>query len=93
MLGEQHRDAALDHQRLDQRDQRVALARRHAGGRFVHQQKPRLAGERDRKLDALDVAIGKLAARPVGGVVHADLAQKLERARRGDTTPPARHNR
>jgi hypothetical protein len=38
MLGEQHRDAALDDEALHQRDQIVALARRHAGGRLVHQQ-------------------------------------------------------
>ena len=53
--------------------ERVALARRHAGGRLVHQQKARLAGERDRKLEPFDVAIGELAARPVGRVLHADL--------------------
>ena len=92
MLGEQHRDAALDHQLLDQCDQLVALARRHAGGRLVHQQQARLVGERDGELDALDVAIGELAARPVGGVAHADLRQQLERAlamqRRGRPPQP-----
>ena len=35
---------------------------RHAGGRLVHQQQPRLVGERDRQLDALDVAVGQHAA-------------------------------
>src|SRR5262245_13422874 len=35
VLGEQHRDPALDHQPLHQRDQLVALARRHAGGGLV----------------------------------------------------------
>jgi hypothetical protein len=39
-----------------------ALARRHAGGRLVHQQQLRLVGERDRKLEPLQVAIGELAA-------------------------------
>ena len=62
MFGEQHRDAALHHQALDQGDQLVALARRHAGGRLVHQQQPRLVGERNGELDALDVAIGEFAA-------------------------------
>ena len=80
MLGEQHRDAALDHQPLDQRDQVVALARRHAGGRLVHQQEARIVGERDRELDPLDVAVGELLAGAVGGVRHADLIEQLERA-------------
>ena len=70
----------FDHQPLDQRDQLVALPRRHAGGRLVHQQQPRLVGERDRKLDALDVAIGELAAGRSAGVRHADLRQQFERA-------------
>ena len=53
---------------------------RHAGGRLVHQQQARLVGERDGELDALDVAIGEFAARPVGGLAHADLREQLERA-------------
>ena len=81
--------AALHHQPLDQRDQLVALARRHAGGRLIHQQQARLVGERDGKLDALDVAIGELAARPVGGVAHADLLEQLERAIAMQLAPPA----
>ena len=37
------------------------------------------AGERDGELDPLDVAIGELAAWPIGGFVHADLMQQFER--------------
>ena len=88
MLGEQHRDLALDHQPLDQCDELVALARAHAGGRLVHQQQARLVGERDGEFDALDVAIGELAARPVGGLAHADLREQIERARRGAARRP-----
>ena len=49
-----------------------ALARRHAGGRLVHQQQFRLVGERDRELEPLEVAIGKLTARTLGIGAHAD---------------------
>ena len=48
--------------RRGQRHQLVALARRHAGGRLVHQQQARPVGQRDRQLDALDVAVGQHAA-------------------------------
>ena len=92
MLGEQHRNFALDDQLLDQRDQFVALTRPHAGGRFVHQQETRLVGERDSELDAFDVTVSELAARPVGGLAHADLRQQVERAlaieRRGRPPQP-----
>jgi hypothetical protein len=80
VLSEKHGDAALDDKGLHQGDQVVALARRHARGRLVHEQQARIAGEGNRKLHAFHVAVGELAARPVGGFLHADLAQKLERA-------------
>src|SRR5262245_6722161 len=80
MLGEENRNTALDHQPFDQRNEFIALSRCHAGGRLVHQQKARLVGERDGKLDALDIPVCKLAAWSVGGFVHADLRQKFERA-------------
>src|SRR5919201_5097653 len=78
MLGEQHRDSAFNDQPLHQSDQVVALARRHAGGRFVHQEQARLVGERDGKLDPLHVAIGKLLAGLGSGPSHADLLEQLE---------------
>ena len=66
---------------------------RHAGGRLVHQQQTRLVGERDGEFDALDVAVGELAARPVGGVAHADL-RRAARARARDAARAAgRHSR
>ena len=80
VLGEEHRDASLDHEPLDQRNQLAALARRHAGGRLVHQQEAGLIGERDRQFHPLDVAIGKLARGAFGGLAHADLLEQRERA-------------
>src|SRR4249919_1956615 len=80
MLGEQHRNLPLHDQLLDQRDQIVAFARRHASGRLVHQQEARLVGERDGQLDALDIAIGKLTAGPLGRLAHPDLIEEPERA-------------
>src|SRR5262245_28898032 len=81
MLGEQHRDPALDHQPLYQRDQLVAFARRHAGGGLVHQEEARIVGERDRELDPLHVAVGELLAGALGSVRHADLIEQLDGAR------------
>ena len=49
-----------------------ALARRHAGGRLVHQQQFWLVGERDRKLQPLEIAIGEFAAGALGIAAHAD---------------------
>ena len=72
--------AALHHQPLHERNELVALARRHAGGRLIHQQQPRLVGERNGQFDALDVAIGEFAAGTIGGVAHADLRKKFKRA-------------
>ena len=53
--------------------------RRHAGGRLVHQQQLGRAGERDGELHALDVAIGQLAAGPVGVGGHADALEQRQR--------------
>src|SRR5215475_9856776 len=78
MLGEQDRDPAFDHKPLHQADQIIALARRHAGGWFVHQQQARVVGKRDGELDALHVAIGKLLARTLGRGRHADLVEELD---------------
>ena len=59
MLGEQHGHAAIEDEALHQRDQLVALARRHPRGRLVQQQQARIIGKGDREFDALRVAIGK----------------------------------
>ena len=73
---------------LRERHQLSPLARRHAGGRLVHQQQLRLVGERDRQLEPLDVAIGDLAAQPIRLVRHADELQQLEQPRLGAAAPP-----
>jgi hypothetical protein len=77
---EQDGNFTLDHQPLHQRDQVVTLARRHAGGRLVHQEQARIVGERDGKLDPLHVAVGELLAGARGGVRHADLIEQLDGA-------------
>jgi hypothetical protein len=51
---------------LHQRDEIVALARCHPGSGLVHEQEMRIVGERDRKLDTLDVPVGELLASPAG---------------------------
>ncbi len=79
VLGEQHRGPALDDEPLRQRHQLVALARRHAGRRLVHQQQLRCVRHRDRELHALDVAVREHAGRPVGLRLHADLIEQVER--------------
>src|SRR3974390_3175148 len=80
MLGEQHRDASLDHQPLHQRDQIVALARRHSCGWLIHQQETRIVGKRDRELDTLHVAVRKLLAGTLGGLRHAAPIEQVKRA-------------
>ena len=45
-----------------QRHQFDAIARRHAGRWFVHQEQARFVGERHRELQALEVAISELPA-------------------------------
>ena len=72
VLGEEHADRLLAGDARGEPHQFDALARRHAGGRLVHQQQLRLVGERDRELEPLEVAIGELAAGPLGIVAHAD---------------------
>src|SRR6266542_2696948 len=92
MFGEKHRNPALHHQSLHQGDQLVAFARRHAGGRLIHEKQARLVGKRDGELDALDVAIGKLLASTSGGGSHAHLVEQrngpLVMARRKGRTEP-----
>ena len=97
------------HELLGQRHQRVALARRHAGGGLVHQQQARAVGHRDRELDALDVAVGEHAARagrpapscrpgraapaPRRACGRARGARRRERGRRARAAPSARSRR
>ena len=72
VLGEQHADRFFARDAGGEPHQLDALARRHAGGRLVHQQKFWLVGERDRELEPLQVAIGEFAAGPLGIAAHAD---------------------
>ena len=72
VLGEEHADRFFPRDLRGEPHQLDALARRHAGGRLVHQQQLRLVGERDRKLQPLEVAIGELAAGTLGIAAHAD---------------------
>ena len=76
VLGEQHADRLLVREPARQRHQFVPLARRHAGGRLVHQQQARPVGERDRQLDPLDVAVGQHAGRALALLGHADARQQ-----------------
>ena len=56
--------------------QAAARARRHPGGRLVHQQQARRAGERQRELDALGVAVGERRAALVGEARHPDALEQ-----------------
>ena len=102
VLGEEHADRFFPRDPGREPHQLDPLARRHAGGRLVHQQQLRLVGERDRKLEPLEVAIGEFAAGPLGIAAHADeieqpsglLARELRR--RGpeiEELPLVRHQR
>ena len=76
-----------------QRHQRDALARRHAGGRLVHQQEPRLVRQRDRQLDPLEIAVGQHAAGALGLVRDPDpreQRQRLVAIQAGRARPEAR---
>ena len=54
----------------------VALLRRHAGGRLVHEEELRLAGERHGEFEPLHVAIGEFRRRPVGLGQQPDAVQQ-----------------
>src|SRR6516164_667549 len=76
VLGEEDADRLLAREPARERHQLVALARRHAGGRLVHQQQPWPVRERDRKLDALDVAVREHARRARRLLGHADAREQ-----------------
>ena len=71
VLGEEHRDPLFARELRRELHQAVARARRHAGGGLVHQQQPRRAGERQRQLDALRVAVRERRAALAGESGHA----------------------
>ncbi len=71
VLGEEHADPVLARHLAGELHEPGALAGRHAGGGLVHQQQLGLTGQRHGELDPLHVAVGELAARPVGLGGHA----------------------
>ena len=72
VFGKQHADRLFAGDPRGQPHQLDTLARRHAGGRLVHQQKFWLVGERNRELKSLEIAIGEFAAGTLGVSAHAD---------------------
>ena len=90
VLGEEHADRFLPRDLRGQPHQGDALARRHAGGRLVHQQQFGLVGERDGKLEPLEVAIGKLAAGPIRLAAHADQLEQRPASRASNAAPRPR---
>ena len=73
--------------------QPAARARRHARRRLVHQQQPRSAGERQRELDALRVAVGERRAALVGEAWSCARARAARRRRRAARVGGARADR
>jgi hypothetical protein len=90
VLREEHADAPLARDRRRQLHQRRPLARRHARGRFVHQEELGLARERDCEFDPLQVSVSDRRAGPVGSLRHADAIEDrdgvgpVQTARRGE---------
>lgn len=72
VLGEEHADRLFARNLSREPHQIDTLARRHAGGRLVHQEQLWLVGERHRKLEPLEVAVSQLAARTIRVTTHAD---------------------
>ncbi len=66
MLGEKDADRPVARNARGERHQVDAFFRRHAGGRLVEQQELGVVGERDRELEALEIAVGEFAAGPPG---------------------------
>ena len=90
VLGEEHTNRFFARDARRQPHQFDALARRHAGGRLVHQQQLWLVGERDSELEPLEIAIGKLAAGPIRIAAHADQFEQatgLGRGRSSGSSP------
>ena len=64
VLGEQHRECCSRASEAASSINSAARTRRHARRRLVHQQQPRPAGQRQRELDPLRIAIGERRAMP-----------------------------
>ena len=75
VLGEEHADRLLARDPRGEPHQFDALARRHTGGRLIHQQKLWLIGKRNRKLEPFEIAIGELTAWPIRIAAHPDQFQ------------------
>ena len=72
VLGKEDADRAFARDAGGEAHQRVALARRHAGRRLVHQQKLWVVGERDGEFEPLEIAVGELTAAALRLVSHSD---------------------
>ena len=79
VFGKKHADVFGFRKLRDLRHKIGALMRRHACRRFVHQQQARLAGERQRQFDALQIAIGEFADGPVDGALQPDAFRQRRR--------------
>jgi hypothetical protein len=72
VLGEEHPDRFLLGDLRGEPHQLDAFARRHAGGRLVHQEQFWLVGERNSKLQPLEIAIGQFTAGACRKTAHPD---------------------
>src|SRR3954466_687626 len=79
MLGKQHGDVLVARQCGNETHERVALLRRRAGRRLVHQQQARAVGQCEGKLQALEVAVRQLRADARGLLRHSDPSEQLVR--------------
>ena len=93
VLGEEDRDPLRARELGGELHQPAARARRHAGGRLVHQQERGVARERQRELDALRVAIGERRACPGRRSAPSARARAARRASRASNRSPARRCR
>ena len=84
VLGEQHRDALCAREVGGELHQRSRERGDMPGGRLVHQQQPRRAGERQRELHALGVAVGERRAALVGEAASSAPARAARRPRRAN---------
>ena len=69
VLGEENADRLFPGNFRGQTHQPDPLARRHAGGRFIHQQQFRLIGERDRKLFNMTTSMPHYAENTADGLL------------------------
>src|SRR3954463_3841377 len=71
VLGKQHGDVVVARQGSNETHERVALLRRRAGRRLVHQQQAWAVRQRDGKLQPFEVAVRQLGADARGLLCHS----------------------